>query len=500
MVARSPRSVSPFTVPIHRFWVRTGKEVPVPAPSDPGQWGSVVPDTPIGLSPSLDDIIQTDPNDPNTVGIGDLRSDNFIDVHAAESPAFSGNPARATPAVTSDSRLLLMPYGDGAVPVFDLSQQPRSHFAPIRTVNLPGFNGGNFAVSPNGRTLASIGRFGGPASLTLTALDGAHRPLHVPLPPSPFKEAPGKPGVAFNDRGSQLAIANENGSVTVVDPATGSILRQFDSPLHQFMPSPRILFLGTLNNGRLIEGSSEPHEFWSADLRSGMLVDTQVHAFGKAFVGDFTADATGTRLVVLTSPSGPGVETVHVFNASGTGWTEHTSFALPANDQDGTATLSPGGAELLVGDFAGLAAYRTDDGARLWRDTSVGSANQWFGPDGSLLTESATTGEISVRSPSDGTVQYTLQSLYPTSVVSTFNVPSYSLAFLNGHVLAAAEDPDAGAYVDLVFVADYPTTTADLVHAACAEAGRNLTHAEWALYVGPEPYELTCPGLPPPDH
>ena len=24
--------------------------------------------------------------------------------------------------------------------------------------------------------------------LTLTALDGAHRPLHVPLPPSPFKE------------------------------------------------------------------------------------------------------------------------------------------------------------------------------------------------------------------------------------------------------------------------------------------------------------------------
>ena len=55
--------VSPFTIPIYRFWVRTGKEVPF-GPGKPGEWGPIVPDTPIGLSPNLNDIIQTDTNDP----------------------------------------------------------------------------------------------------------------------------------------------------------------------------------------------------------------------------------------------------------------------------------------------------------------------------------------------------------------------------------------------------------------------------------------------------
>ena len=127
--------VTGVTVPIYRFWVRTGQEVPVSAPvgASPGQWGSVVRDTPAGLSPNLNMIIQTNSTDPNTVGVGYVESNNFIEVHFTESPAFSfTGPA---PAVTSDSRLLLMPYGDGAVPVFDLSQRPRSHFARISSVN-----------------------------------------------------------------------------------------------------------------------------------------------------------------------------------------------------------------------------------------------------------------------------------------------------------------------------------------------------------------------------
>lgn len=492
--------VTPYTIPIYRFWVQTGKQVPVSAPGNAGQWGPIVPDTPIGLSPNLNDIIQTDPTDPNTIGIGYLQSDNFIDVHSAASSEFALN-VDATPAVTSDSRLLLMPDGDSAVPVFDLSQQPRSPFARIRSVNLPPFvRTGTAALSPNARVLASVngGCCGGPI-LTLTALDGAHRPLHIPLPPSPFKNSSGTPGLAFNERGNQLAIANENGSITVIDPATGSTLRRFHSALHHLINSPSILFFGTLDNGRLIEVSSQGHELWSAGLRWGTLVDTQVHAFGTALVLNMSADATGTRLVVLTSNK-VYVPTAHIFNASGTGWTETTSYVLPANDSSPTAALSPGGAELVVGDLnAGLAGYRTDDGALLWRDTSAGSLGEWFGSDGSLLTESASTGDISVRSPSDGSVQYTLGSLFGAlaNENEVVNVPLYSFAFLNGHILTAAVDNEV--YANQAVFADYPLATADLVHAACAEAGRNLTHAEWAQYVGPEPYELTCPSLPPPE-
>ena len=195
------------------------------------------------------------------------------------------------------------------------------------------------------------------------------------------------------------------------------------------MPSPSISFFGTLNNGRLIEVSSEGHELWSADLRSGTLVDTQVHAFGKALVDDMSADATGTRLVVLTSRQ-VYVATVHIFDASGTGWTETASYALPRNDSSPTATLSPGGAELVVGDFnAGLAGYRTVDGALLWRDTSAGSANQWFGSDGSLLTSPrqpaiSAFGRLPTAASS---TRFTHCSALATE--STVHLPSYRFAF-----------------------------------------------------------------------
>jgi len=36
----------------------------------------------------------------------------------------------------------------------------------------------------------------------------------------------------------------------------------------------------------------------------------------------------------------------------------------------------------------------------------------------------------------------------------------------------------------------------DLIEAACARLPRNLTHEEWTLYLGDEPYCRTCPNLP----
>jgi hypothetical protein len=40
---------------------------------------------------------------------------------------------------------------------------------------------------------------------------------------------------------------------------------------------------------------------------------------------------------------------------------------------------------------------------------------------------------------------------------------------------------------------------ADLKAKACKSAARNLSGAEWQIYLGGEPYHETCPGLHRPD-
>jgi WD40 repeat protein len=74
-----------------------------------------------------------------------------------------------------------------------------------------------------------------------------------------------------------------------------------------------------------------------------------------------------------------------------------------------------------------------------------------------------------------------------------------------------ARIPDRGTYYQplfspngrwLVTVADdhfsvWAWQPADVIAQACARLTRNLTRAEWRLYLGDEPYRATCPALPP---
>jgi hypothetical protein len=48
-----------------------------------------------------------------------------------------------------------------------------------------------------------------------------------------------------------------------------------------------------------------------------------------------------------------------------------------------------------------------------------------------------------------------------------------------------------------IIVTDWPLAPTDLASAACREADRNLTPAEWKQYVGTfDAYEKTCEDLP----
>ena len=111
----------------------------------------------------------------------------------------------------------------------------------------------------------------------------------------------------------------------------------------------------------------------------------------------------------------------------------------------------------------------------------------WFGPDGALYGFGGTTfggtPEIRVRAAASGNLLYSVAA--PAGFASDFGAAG-------SHVVAAFTVSNG-----VLGVFDFPLATTDLVAAACREAGRNLTLAEWRQYVGNfDVYEKTCTGLP----
>jgi hypothetical protein len=119
----------------------------------------------------------------------------------------------------------------------------------------------------------------------------------------------------------------------------------------------------------------------------------------------------------------------------------------------------------------------------------------WFAPDGTPYTAASPFFfPIRARSAEDGSIQYALDTTDPKFPAQTWS----ELAFSGSHILAALgpliEPTVARAPI---LVVDWPVNTTDLAEAACKEARRNLTQAEWTQYVGDfDPYEKTCGDLP----
>jgi hypothetical protein len=67
--------------------------------------------------------------------------------------------------------------------------------------------------------------------------------------------------------------------------------------------------------------------------------------------------------------------------------------------------------------------------------------------------------------------------------------PITRLAFSQDGRLLLTQGEDQAAYL-------WQPHLEDLRALACASAGRNLTIAEWQLFIGSEPYRKTCPALP----
>ena len=94
--------------------------------------------------------------------------------------------------------------------------------------------------------------------------------------------------------------------------------------------------------------------------------------------------------------------------------------------------------------------FDLDRGSHVWQVEGSGDPEVWFGPDGSLYTaaDSTTTDVIRVRSPENGSVQYTLESTSPNTSVS---IPA-ALVFNGTHLFTVVRSVDGRQLV----VTDWP--------------------------------------------
>jgi WD40 repeat protein len=478
-----------FAVPLHRWDIATQHEIAVPPPGF--GWAAVVRGRAFGLSNNLDAIVQRDTTDHNVVGVGHISTGAFTGTIDAPVAPDVVDPFRP-PAFTPDGQAFLLSGADSIVPVFELPDVPHSHFAVTRSLAPSQGFVCDAAISPDGRVLAVLGEAPTTATLRLTTLDGSRAPINISLSQEPQCGTFFGHSVAFGD-GAEFAIADTDGSVDVYD--TTGTRRLHLKPQETCDPNycgPGIAFSGSLQSGRIAESHNDNGEVWIWELRSGAAVASHIVRFpGKSFTFAVQLSASGSRLVVTSISWITDQSATHVFDATAQGWSERTSFPVPSSLFKAEA-LSPDGSRLVVSDGERVAMHDLDRARVTWT-TARGEPDlgAWFGPDGTLYTASG-FGAIRIRSTADGSTQYVLN---PTAAGGSSQTPS-ALVATGSHLVTAVT---SAFFTDpaTVTVTDWAFGTTDLAAAACKEAGRNLTPAEWKKYVSTfDAYEKTCPNLP----
>ena len=488
--------VGGMDVPVYRWDVATGHQLPVPAP--PTGWGAVVPDEPIGLSLDSNAVVQRDPNNPDLVAIGHLDSGTLtvgLSAPVVTSNLFgAGVDANLPPAFTPDGKTLLLGAGDGVVPIFEVPEIPVSHFAHTKSLAQSDATQA-IAISPDGRLLASVVSIHQRGTLHFDALDGARAPRDIRLGnPAAGSNLPVSHPLAFDHRGDEVAVANVDGSVDVFDTEGGRRRIHLDGQRTCGAGgpcTPDLAFSGSLRSGRIAE--TYDNELWIWTLRSGTAGARHVVRFRGAYSTFLPRlSASGSRLVVASFNIVRFQLTAHVFDATARGWSERASFDA-ATGYDWS--LSPDGTRAVEVDGGHVTMFDLDRGRVIWKVEGNDQA-VWFTADGSLYTATG-TGAIRARSTEAGDVEYTLDSTLPDNLFTSSSPDA--LVSAGSHLIAHSTQTVLGptGFGSAGTITDWPLATTDLAAAACRTAGRNLTPAEWKHYVGDfDPYEPTCGEVP----
>ncbi len=258
-------------------------------------------------------------------------------------------------------------------------------------------------------------------------------------------------------------------------------------PCNELLCPSSVSFAGTLASGTIVASHNGTARTW-------VLHDATVHREkavtppGAIFEKTILA-ASGQRLaaMVLTYSTG-NAPVIISYRRTASGWAQVRKIDAPLDQFTypsgcpcfgGDASLS----HVVISGYNGLAMWDLGSGKRLW-SVRAPFGPVWFGPNGTLYRQSS-TGGIDVVSTTNGTVLYSLPFDAQTRIAWDIVQRSDGLTVVSGPFGIHAATLDLTTWK----AADLPT----LMAAACREANRDLTAAEWSSDVGKfEPYQATC--------
>jgi WD40 repeat protein len=325
--------------------------------------------------------------------------------------------------------------------------------------------------------------------------------------------------VAFSPDSTQLAAASQDGSLALVDAATGNSLWQYTD-----QNGSGWLSTAFSPDGSMLVAGNEDGNVYVFDTKSGQLLQTLTGHTN--WVLSVAVSPDGTKIASGSSDSSVRLWDVQTVNPIGSPLTGQTGDIWAVAFSPDSKILASGSHDPTV------QLWDVETGERLGEPLAGHTDAIYalaFSPDGKLLASgggdmTAILWDVGTQTPvaeltsahtdsifslafspdsktlasggADGSIILWDVATYKPIVQPFVTEPDWvdSLAFSpDGTMLAAGiGGSDGVAHQALIWKLNAP----DGAEIACQIAGRNLTWDEWTRYIGDVPYQRTCPELP----